>query len=104
MLMPRSSKALCHLGEVLYLLNDLSPSLVTFSEIEKLFRSSLELEGGDMNSGEPSKYLFECEFWKNQRKKEENTPMQSPTKTATPVSKTAQTVGRGRGQSTRMRL
>ena len=71
--------------------------MVTLNEIENLFRSSLELEGSDINHGGVSKFLLECQFWRNHIS---NSTIKTLNKTQTsPAQKALPTAGRGRGKA-----
>lgn len=94
MLIPRSSKALYHLAEILNLIHNSTPSLVKLSDIENLYRSSIELEGKDQNNGEVSKYLLETEVWNNLTK---NDKIENDAKV--PTNDKGSVVGKAKGKA-----
>ena len=102
MLTPRSSKALCHLGEVLYILSEHSPTSVNLGDIEKCFRSSLAMEGKNIHNEDLPNDLIECDFWKEHIKQKENSKSsvkeESVVATKSPAKATPNvTKGTGRG-------
>ena len=61
---PRSSVALCHLGEVVYLLHedDLKPNHL--KDMELYYRSAIDMEGKNIHETEPPMSLVDTAFWK----------------------------------------
>ena len=61
---PRSSRALCHLGEVMYLLHedDLKPNHL--KDMELYYRSAIDMEGKNIHETEPPLSLLDTTFWK----------------------------------------
>ena len=53
------------------MLSEHSPTSVGLGDIEKCFRSSLEVEGKNIHDEELPKELVESEFWKDQVKQKE---------------------------------
>lgn len=101
-LLPNSSRALHHLGDVLLAILDKSPSSASVEDVERYFRASIDEEGKDMNREEPSEFLKQTDFWKAHKK--QCTPSQSSvvekTAIASGVKKDEPPKGRGKAAST----
>ncbi|XP_057317004.1 uncharacterized protein LOC130657999 isoform X2 [Hydractinia symbiolongicarpus] len=67
-LLPNSSRALHHLGDVLLAILEKSPSSASVEDVEKYFRASIDEEGKDMNREEPSEFLKQTDFWRSYKK------------------------------------
>lgn len=98
-MLPNSSRALHHLGDVLLAILDKSPSSASVEDVERYFRASIDEEGKDMNREEPSEFLKQTDFWKAHKK--QCTPSQSSvvekTAIASGVKKDEPPKGRGKG-------
>jgi len=61
---PRSSRALCHLGEVMYLLHEDDLKANRLKDMELYYRSAIDMEGKNIHETEPPLSLLDTTFWK----------------------------------------